>query len=108
MHYSSWPDLIRASTNRDSDGATRDNSASDGNYVAVSPTARPVPGDRPLANRPTPILFPLFYQVEIRHRQLHSMSARSHSEALDAVSIQCDYGNYMVCRCCGRRGGRQT
>jgi hypothetical protein len=49
----------------------------------------------PLANRPRRSrapLFRLFYQVEIRRRQLHSMISHS----LRAVNVQCDHGNCVV------------
>jgi hypothetical protein len=45
----------------------------------------------PSAPVPRP-LFRLFYQVEIRRRQLHSMISHS----FRAVNVQCDYGNCVV------------
>jgi hypothetical protein len=50
--------------------------------------------ERLSANRPrrSRVLFRLFYQVEIRHRQLLSMI----SHPLRAVNVQCDYGNCVI------------
>src|SRR5271155_4432156 len=41
-------------------------------------------------------LFPLFYLVEIRHRQLLQSQSRTRSRVLMATRIQCEYGNCMI------------
>jgi len=67
-------------------------------FDVVTGAARPADGlpDRPLANRPRRLApcFPLFYLVEITHRQLHSMISHP-LRALDAMRVRCDYGNCM-------------
>jgi hypothetical protein len=63
----------------------------------VAATARPGPTCPWEAARATPTrLFPLFYQVEIRHRQLLQSHLRTRSGVPTPATVQYEFVNYMI------------